>query len=85
MDKKLDYFRVAGRVPIEVNDKLDIWYRKLGITKSALITLCIHAGLNSVIRAVSPEESISTEKLAELMKAYGDSIEVESQVTQIEP
>jgi len=75
--EQLDTFKVAGRIPVDVNEKLDKWYKKLGITKSVLISMCIQAGINNVIRAISPEESISPETFMKLAEMYDLKFETE--------
>jgi len=75
--EQLDTFKVSGRVPVDVNEKLDKWYKKLGVTKSVLISMCIQAGINNVIRAISPEESISPETLKNLLDMYDLKVETE--------
>lgn len=61
--------RVTGRVTPDINEELKYWAVELGMQKTAFISLCIRAGLKAVIRSVSPEDAISSDKLAEVLRA----------------
>lgn len=60
--------RITARVPDDVNEKLDIWYVKLGLTKSQLAGIAVQAGLDSVLRAISPVDSLSELQLARILR-----------------
>lgn len=60
--KKYTKYRIWGSVPQEVGDKIDYWYVKLGIPKTALVALCVQAGLKAVIRGIAPEEAFTPEQ-----------------------
>lgn len=64
--------KIAGRVTEEVNQEIDAWAEKLGMGKTAFVSLCIMAGLKQVIRVVSPEEAISPETILKVIKAAED-------------
>jgi len=63
--------RITSRVSDELNEKLDMWTRKLGITKSQLGGICITAGFDAVIRAVSPVDSLDDSQLIRILRAVG--------------
>lgn len=50
------------------NEKLEKWSNRLAISKSNLINLAIRAGLDSIIRAVEPAESLTDEQWARILK-----------------
>lgn len=61
--------RVMARIPDEVAEKIVSWSSRLGITQSQLMGMAIQAGLDNIIRAISPAESITPELLAKIAKA----------------
>lgn len=61
--------RFTLRITKELNEKLTGWSNRLGISKAQLANMAIQAGLGSIIRAVAPEESMSADKWAEIIKA----------------
>lgn len=61
--------RIGAYVTPELNDRLDQWSGKIGITKSQLIAMSIMAGLDSIVRAVSPVESVEPEQWAKIIEA----------------
>jgi len=65
--------RITARISDELNDKLDAWCRKLGVNKGQLAGICITAGFDAVIRAVSPVDSLSDQQLARVFRAVGYS------------
>lgn len=76
--KKMNKARIWGSVPQDVGDQLDFWYVKLGIPKTALVALCVQAGLKAVIRGVAPEEAFTPEqwqKILDVNKKTEDDIE----------
>lgn len=62
--------RVNVRVPDQIFEKAGVWSEKLGVSKSQLMGMAIQAGLDSIIRAISPVDSISPDQWAELVAAY---------------
>lgn len=64
--------RISGRVPIELNDQIEQMSLQLGMGKTAFISLCIRAGINAVIRSVSPEKMLSTEDWEKILKIGTD-------------
>lgn len=62
--------RVNVRLPDDVFEKASVWSVKLGVSKSQLLGMAVQAGLDSIIRAISPVDSISPEQWAELVRAY---------------
>jgi hypothetical protein len=61
--------RIFSRVTPEFYDKFCGWAAKLGFTKSQFGSLCIQAGMNAIIRAISPEESVTPETMAKIVEA----------------
>lgn len=61
--------RVMARVPDEVGEKISVWSKRLGLNQSQLTGMAIQAGLDSIIRAVSPVESMSPTQWAAIMEA----------------
>jgi hypothetical protein len=65
-----------GRLNVRLGSEDDALIRKFapqfGLTLSQLGGLAIHAGLKAILRAVSPEDAISPEKYAEMIKAVQD-------------
>lgn len=59
--KRIAGVRVAGRVSVEDDKRLAEWAGKLGMTKSQMIGLSVHTGMNWLITAISPEQTINTE------------------------
>jgi hypothetical protein len=70
--KKLPKYRIWGTVPGEVGEKLEYWYVQLGIPKTALVAMCIQAGLKAIIRGIAPEEAFSPEQWSKIL-SVGDS------------
>lgn len=65
--KKMNKARIWGSIPQDVGDQLDFWYVKLGIPKTALVALCVQAGLKAVIRGVYPEEAFTPEQWQKIL------------------
>lgn len=61
--------RVQIRLPNDEFDKLKTWSRKLGVTMGQLGGMATQAGLDGIIRAVSPIDSVTNEKWAEIIEA----------------
>lgn len=59
--------RIWGYVNPELNEKLETWAVRLGLSKAQLINISIQAGLSAVTKAISPEEAISPDILAKIM------------------
>lgn len=73
--------RIWGTVTPEVGQKIDMWSERLGIPKTYLISMAVQAGLNQIVRSISPEESIPPEilvKIVEAMRESGLEIDVEA-------
>jgi hypothetical protein len=64
--------RITGRVPLELNDQIEKMSLQLGMGKTAFISLCIRAGINSVIRSINPEKMLSTEDWEKILKVGKD-------------
>lgn len=61
--------RIQARVSDDMYDKLSMWAERLGVNMSQLSGMAIQAGLDSIIRAVSPVESLSPGQWAVIFKA----------------
>jgi hypothetical protein len=74
--RKMNKARIWGSIPQDVGDQLDYWYVKLGIPKTALVALCVQAGLKAVIRGIAPEEAFTPEQWQKILnlkdKTEGD-------------
>lgn len=62
--------RVMARVPDDVAEKIEKWSERLGVSQSQLMGMAIQAGLDSIIRAVSPADSLTSDQWATLFKAF---------------
>lgn len=65
--QKIPKARIWGSIPKDVGDSLDYWYVKLGIPKTALVALCVQAGLKAVIRGIAPEEAFTAEQWKKIL------------------
>lgn len=61
--------KLAIRVTPEFEAKFIEWAARLGLTRSQLGNICVQSGLNAVIRAVSPEESLTALQIVEIIQA----------------
>lgn len=75
--------RVAGRVTPEVDLQIDEWATKLGMTKTSFISLCIRAGLTTVIRTIQPE-SLLTEADWQKILLAGQNAGVKSELEEMQ-
>jgi hypothetical protein len=64
-------YRIWGSVPQAVGDEIDHWYVKMGIPKTAFISLCVQAGLKAVVRGVYPEEAFTPEQWQKILDVKG--------------
>lgn len=58
---------ISVRLPPEMKKEFEKWRLKLGQSKAGFATLCIEAGLKSVIRGVQPEEAMDEGKLVRII------------------
>lgn len=63
--------RITARISDDLNAKLDSWCAKLGVNKGQLAGICITAGFDAVIRAVSPVDSLNDDQLARVLRVAG--------------
>lgn len=63
-----DIIRVQVRLPISEYEKLKSWANKFGITMTQLGGMSVQAGLDGIIRAVSPFDSLTPEQWASITK-----------------
>lgn len=54
----------------EMEERLTTWAGKLGISRTQLAAMAVQAGLNSILLAVAPAETVPPETWAKMMKAY---------------
>lgn len=65
--------RINIYIAEDQNEKLDKWSKRMAISKTNLINLSIRAGLDAIIRAVEPAESLSEEQWAKILKSMENS------------
>ena len=68
--------RVQIRLPNDEFDKLKTWSRKLGVTMGQLGGMATQAGMDGIIRAVSPVDSVTPAKWAEIIEAMEQKKEI---------
>jgi hypothetical protein len=61
--------RISIAITPDFDDKFKNWAKRLGVSKSQFGNMCMQAGLNSLIRAVSPEEAFSPETIVKVIEA----------------
>lgn len=61
--------RLSSTVSDETAEKILYWSKKLNINKSQMINISILAGLDTVIRAISPMESMTPEQIVQIGEA----------------
>lgn len=64
--------RLNIRVSKEFSDTLDMWSDRLGVTKSQFSSMCLQAGIKSVVRAFEPESALTPEVVKMVMEALRD-------------
>lgn len=78
--KKSKKFRMNLYIPVDVNEKLELWSEKIELPKSNLINLAIRAGLDTIIRAIDPVAAFEPEQWAEIVKAIKpEDVDIESE------
>lgn len=68
MVEMTDRVKVTSRISPELDNDLDDIRERLGLNKSAVITLCIAAGLTYIKAMINPESLITSRKMAEVME-----------------
>jgi hypothetical protein len=53
----------------ELSDRLEMNSKRFDLPKSALVTMSVRAGLDTIIRAMAPEDALTTERWAEIIAA----------------
>jgi len=61
--------KIFVTVTADFDAKFTGWAKRLGVSKSQFGNMCIQAGMNSLIRAVAPEEAFSPEMIVQIMSA----------------
>ena len=56
----------------ELDEKIVGWSKRLGVSQSQLLVMSIQSGLGNILRAFAPEESVSPEMWAKIIKAAQD-------------
>ena len=51
----------------EFDERFTSWSKRLGVTKSQFGNMCMQAGMNSLIRAVAPEESFTPAQIVQIV------------------
>ena len=52
----------------DLNARVNAYAQRLSMTKTQFLVLCVQAGMNSVIRAIFPEEVIPAGRMAEIIR-----------------
>lgn len=61
--------RLFITVTPEFDERFTGWADRLGVSKSQFGNMCLQAGLNSLIRAVAPEEAFTPDMIVKIMEA----------------
>jgi hypothetical protein len=61
--------RMNVYLPRNLSERLDGYALRFGLTKSMLVTISVQAGLDAIVRALAPEDALTTEKWAEILAA----------------
>lgn len=69
---KPDTFRLAGNVPIDVNQDVDKFAALAGMSKSQFVGVLVQFGLKAWVRAYSPEKLLTTDDWKTIL-AIGES------------
>lgn len=67
---KQDRFRISVTITDKLNKKLVQWAARMGVTKGQLANICILSGIDTIIRAVSPLDSMTPDQLNKLLMAF---------------
>lgn len=73
MGSNVNVKRVQVRLSNEVYAKLKEWSLKLGVTMGQLGGMAVTSGLDSILRAVSPVDSLTPEQWAKISQAIEDN------------
>lgn len=60
--------RIFVTVTPEFEEKFTSWAARLGVSKSQFGNMCLQAGLNSLVRAVAPEEAYSPAVIVRILE-----------------
>ena len=61
--------RVQTRLSDETYAKLELWAKKLGVSMSQLSGMAVQAGLDNIIRSVSPVDAMTPDQWAAIFRA----------------
>jgi len=61
--------RITVRIPDDVCEKVYLWSGRCGVTVSQLGGMAVQAGIDSIIRAISPVESLTPDQWAAIIRA----------------
>lgn len=61
--------RINLFIPLDLDQALERWSVKFDISKTVLINLSIRAGLDAIVRAISPQDALSPEQWADIIAA----------------
>jgi len=62
-------FRISGAVPVEINEQVDIYAAKAGMTKGQFVSLCVQLGLQAWRRIYEPEKLLDAETWDRIIKS----------------
>lgn len=65
--------RITSRIPVDVDEKMKLWCERLGVTKAQFSGMCIQAGIDSVIRGISPIDSLTDDQLKRVLRLGADA------------
>lgn len=74
MDKKI---RIWTSVTPELKAELEKWSSKLGVSQGQLSNMCIQSGIKTIVRAISPEDSIEPSMWAKISSEMAKMGELE--------
>jgi hypothetical protein len=66
--EKADTKRILVTVHRDFDEKFTAWAARLGVSKSQFGSMCLQAGMNSLVRAVAPEEGFSPEVMVKILQ-----------------
>lgn len=78
MPVKKGNVRVWTSIPDDVDKRVNEWSDRMGVRKSVLLGLAVQSGLDALVRAVSPAESVPPAMLASiLIEAQKQGVEID--------
>jgi len=65
-------FKVAGGVPLPVNEQLDHYATLAGMGKNQFVALCIQLGLQAWRRIYEPEKLLDSDAWEKILRSYDE-------------